>query len=103
MLPIPAVAWSPDRRALRYLDQRALPSREVVCDARSLDEVIEAIRTLAVRGAPVVLHLTQYGHFEGSGQRDAGGAPGEGDAEEEPGLYGDHALWTAFVLMELGI
>ncbi len=54
MLPIPAVAWSPDRRALRYLDQRALPSREVVCDARSLDEVIEAIRTLAVRGAPAI-------------------------------------------------
>ncbi|MBL0170748.1 MAG: S-methyl-5-thioribose-1-phosphate isomerase [Gemmatimonadaceae bacterium] len=54
MLPVPAVAWSPDRRALRYLDQRALPAREVVRDARALDEVIDAIRTLAIRGAPAI-------------------------------------------------
>ncbi|MEQ1693494.1 MAG: S-methyl-5-thioribose-1-phosphate isomerase [Gemmatimonas sp.] len=54
MLPVPAVAWSPDRRALRYLDQRALPAREVVCEARTLDEVVDAIRTLAIRGAPAI-------------------------------------------------
>ena len=54
VLPVPAVSWSPDRRALRYLDQRQLPSREVVCDARALDEVIDAIRTLAIRGAPAI-------------------------------------------------
>ena len=54
MLPVPAVAWSPDGRALRFLDQRALPSREVVTDACVLDEVVEAIRTLAIRGAPAI-------------------------------------------------
>lgn len=54
MLPVPSVAWSPDRRALRFLDQRALPAREVVCDARTLDEVVNAIRTLAIRGAPAI-------------------------------------------------
>ncbi len=54
MLPVPAVAWSPDRRALRYLDQRALPAREVVCDVCTLEAVFEAIRTLAIRGAPAI-------------------------------------------------
>ena len=46
VLPIPAVGWSPDRRALRFLDQRALPEREVVCEVAYLDGVIDAIRTL---------------------------------------------------------
>jgi len=54
VLPVPAVTWSPDRQALQYLDQRALPSRELVVLARTLDEVIDAIRTLAIRGAPAI-------------------------------------------------
>ena len=54
MLPVAAVAWSPDRRALRYLDQRALPAREEVHDVRALEDIIDAIRTLAIRGAPAI-------------------------------------------------
>lgn len=54
MLAIPAVGWSPDTRALRILDQRLLPSQEVVRDLVSLHDTIEAIRTLAVRGAPAI-------------------------------------------------
>ena len=54
MLSFSSVAWSPDRRALRYLDQRALPARELVRDVHTLDEVIDAIRTLAIRGAPAI-------------------------------------------------
>jgi methylthioribose-1-phosphate isomerase len=54
MLPIPAVGWSPDGHALRILDQRELPGRELVRDLASLDEVVDAIRTLAVRGAPAI-------------------------------------------------
>ena len=54
MLSFSSVAWSPDRRALRYLDQRALPAREEVRDALTLDQVIDAIRTLAIRGAPAI-------------------------------------------------
>lgn len=54
MLPLASVAWSPDRRALRYLDQRALPAREEIRDARALEDIIEAIRTLAIRGAPAI-------------------------------------------------
>ncbi|WP_353265700.1 S-methyl-5-thioribose-1-phosphate isomerase [Gemmatimonas sp.] len=54
MLTIPAVGWSPDTRALRILDQRLLPAQEVVCDLRRLPDILDAIRTLAVRGAPAI-------------------------------------------------
>jgi len=50
----PAVGWSHDHCALRIIDQRALPERENICELRTLDEVIDAIRTLAVRGAPAI-------------------------------------------------
>jgi methylthioribose-1-phosphate isomerase len=54
VLTIPAVGWSPDTRALRILDQRLLPAQEVVRDLQRLPEILDAIRTLAVRGAPAI-------------------------------------------------
>jgi methylthioribose-1-phosphate isomerase len=51
---IQAVRWSPDGDAVRIIDQRRLPSEEIVLDLRTLDEVREAIGTLAVRGAPAI-------------------------------------------------
>ena len=54
MLPLFVVGWSPDQRALRILDQRRLPAAEVTRDLVTLDDVIDAIRTLAVRGAPAI-------------------------------------------------
>ena len=51
---IQAVRWSPDGDAVRIIDQRRLPVDEVVLDLRTLDEVCDAIRTLAVRGAPAI-------------------------------------------------
>ncbi len=54
VLPIPTVAWSPDGRAIRILDQTALPEREVVCELTQLDDIISAIRSLKVRGAPAI-------------------------------------------------
>lgn len=51
---IRAVDWSPDGDALRIIDQRLLPERFVERDLRSLDDVCDAIRTLAVRGAPAI-------------------------------------------------
>lgn len=47
------VAWAPSG-ALRIVDQRRLPAELVMRDLSSLDEVAEAIRTLAVRGAPAI-------------------------------------------------
>ena len=54
VLPLVAVSWSPDHRALRILDQRHLPGAEVMRDLVTLDDVIDAICTLAVRGAPAI-------------------------------------------------
>jgi methylthioribose-1-phosphate isomerase len=51
---IRAVAWSNDGAGVRILDQRELPEREVYRDLRTVDDVDEAIRTLAVRGAPAI-------------------------------------------------
>jgi methylthioribose-1-phosphate isomerase len=46
------VEWRGD--AVAILDQRALPHVETVLECRTVGEVAEAIRTLAVRGAPII-------------------------------------------------
>jgi methylthioribose-1-phosphate isomerase len=51
---IQAVRWSPDGDAVRIIDQRLLPAEYVERDLRTLDDVCEAITTLAVRGAPAI-------------------------------------------------
>ncbi len=51
--PVMVVGWSEDG-ALRILDQRRLPAEVVHRDLRTPEEVAEAIRTLAVRGAPAI-------------------------------------------------
>ncbi len=53
------VEWRGD--AVAILDQRELPHREVVLECRSVEEVAEAIRTLAVRGAPIIGVAAAYG------------------------------------------
>ena len=50
----------PDRVVL--LDQRRLPDEEVELECRSATEVAEAIRTLAVRGAPAIGIAAAYGY-----------------------------------------
>ena len=54
MQPIEAVRWSPDGIAVRIIDQRLLPGEFIERDLTTLDEVCEAISTLAVRGAPAI-------------------------------------------------
>ena len=51
---IQAVRWSSDGKAVRIIDQRALPERLVERDLRTLADVTDAIRSLAVRGAPAI-------------------------------------------------
>ena len=51
---IQAVRWSPDGDAVRIIDQRRLPGEELTLDLRTVDAVCDAIRTLAVRGAPAI-------------------------------------------------
>ncbi|MFL5578109.1 MAG: S-methyl-5-thioribose-1-phosphate isomerase [Gemmatimonadaceae bacterium] len=51
---VEAVRWAPAGDAVRIVDQRRLPEQLVELDLRTMDEVREAIRTLAVRGAPAI-------------------------------------------------
>ena len=52
-MPIQAISWSPSG-AVRILDQRALPESVLTRDLETADAVAEAIRTLQVRGAPLI-------------------------------------------------
>ena len=45
-----------------FLDQRRLPDEEVELECRSAAEVADAIRTLAVRGAPAIGIAAAYGY-----------------------------------------
>ncbi len=47
--------------AVVLLDQRRLPDEQVDLVCRSVDEVVDAIRTLAVRGAPAIGIAAAYG------------------------------------------
>src|SRR5438552_10214661 len=52
-MPVQAIAWSPSG-AVRIVDQRALPEARIERDLESAEAVAEAIRTLQVRGAPLI-------------------------------------------------
>jgi methylthioribose-1-phosphate isomerase len=49
-----AVRWADDGVGVRIIDQRLLPGQLVERDLRTLEDVTDAIRTLAVRGAPAI-------------------------------------------------
>ena len=53
------VSWQRDRLVL--LDQRRLPGEEVYLECRTWPEVADAIRTLAVRGAPAIGVAAAFG------------------------------------------
>ena len=53
-MPIPSpIAWTP-ARTVRILDQTLLPGEERYVELDTVDAVAEAIRTLRVRGAPLI-------------------------------------------------
>ena len=56
---IKTLEWAND--CLRILDQTRLPLEELYLDLSSLDQVIEAIRSLRVRGAPAIGVSAAYG------------------------------------------
>src|ERR1700687_4859179 len=59
---------------LRLLDQRRLPHEEIFLECESAVETAEAIRGLAVRGAPLIGVAAAYG-FWAEGRRVAAGGP----------------------------
>ena len=55
------LTWLREKRYLRLLDQRRLPTEELFLECRALQQVAEAIKTLAVRGAPAIGVAAAYG------------------------------------------
>jgi methylthioribose-1-phosphate isomerase len=52
MIPYCSICW--DDNKVRLLDQRRLPREEVFIETTDYRDIIEAIRTLAIRGAPAI-------------------------------------------------
>jgi len=52
-MPVQAIAWSPSG-AVRIVDQRALPEAKIERDLETGEAVAGAIRTLQLRGAPLI-------------------------------------------------
>ncbi|MCX5889485.1 MAG: S-methyl-5-thioribose-1-phosphate isomerase [Deltaproteobacteria bacterium] len=52
MIPYCSICWDIDK--IKLLDQRKLPQEEIYLEIRDYHEVIEAIKTLAIRGAPAI-------------------------------------------------
>ena len=47
------IGWTPDG-AVEYLDQTLLPRQELRREARTIEDMVEAIQALRVRGAPLI-------------------------------------------------
>ena len=58
-----AVSLSADGRRVVLLDQSALPGRERWLEAGTLEELVDAIRTLKVRGAPTIGICAAFGMY----------------------------------------
>ena len=54
MSAVQAIRWGVPGTSIIIIDQRELPEQRVDRELRSLDDVCDAIRTLAVRGAPAI-------------------------------------------------
>jgi methylthioribose-1-phosphate isomerase len=70
-IPSP-IAWNSDG-SIRILDQTLLPAAETYRDLASVDDVAEAIRTLRVRGAPLIGIAAAMGVVVSLGQRNERG------------------------------
>ena len=73
-MPIPdPIAWSPSG-GIRLLDQTLLPQQERYLDLDTLEGVAEAIRSLRVRGAPLIGIAAAMGVAAEAGRRGRGAA-----------------------------
>ena len=61
MTALQTLTWNNETGSLRLLDQRQLPTAEIFIECRTLATLTEAIRTLAVRGAPAIGVAAAYG------------------------------------------
>lgn len=70
-MPVQAITWAPTG-AVRIVDQRALPEHLTTRDLETADAVAEAIRTLQVRGAPLIGIAAAMGLVVGTRERRGG-------------------------------
>lgn len=49
---LPTIEWQGD--AVRMVDQRKLPAKELYVDCRTVNDVAKAIKTMVIRGAPAI-------------------------------------------------
>ena len=88
-MSVQAIAWSPTG-AVRIVDQRALPDDFVTRDLETAGQMAEAIRTLQVRGAPLIGIAAAMGLVAGlrefrTASRDAFFAEMQGQVERLAG------------------
>jgi methylthioribose-1-phosphate isomerase len=88
-IPSP-IDWTPDHR-IRILDQTRLPEEEVYLELRAVEEVAEAIRSLRVRGAPLIGIAAAMGVVVAAGQRGSGKA-GKSEGQQGSGAAGQGGL-----------
>lgn len=55
------LSWEPDGPAVRLIDQRLLPARLDILTLETPEQVAEAIRAMAVRGAPAIGAAAAFG------------------------------------------
>src|SRR5690242_2267600 len=73
-MSVQAIAWSPSG-AVRIIDQRALPEARIERDLETGEAVADAIRTLQLRGAPLIGIAAAMGLVAGT--RELRAAPRE--------------------------
>ncbi len=71
-----------DGRAVQVIDQRRLPHETVIVDLKTVDDVVHAIRSLMVRGAPLIGVSGAWGMWLAA-QAAAAGGRGIDAIEEE--------------------
>jgi methylthioribose-1-phosphate isomerase len=55
--------WVKDQNTIEVIDQRQLPHQYVVVQLQSCDDVVEAIKSMIVRGAPLIGATAAYGVY----------------------------------------
>ncbi|HEY8106028.1 MAG TPA: S-methyl-5-thioribose-1-phosphate isomerase [Gemmatimonadales bacterium] len=81
------IAWLPDGR-IRLLDQTQLPTEERYLDLATADEMAEAIRSLRVRGAPLIGIAAAMGMAVEAGRAGAAGSDGMSRVRAAAALLG---------------
>jgi len=82
-----SVHLSEDGRSVVILDQRKLPNREEYLELRTAEEMFDAIKTLAVRGAPAIGICAAYGMYILALQEESADTASFAAALEKAGAY----------------